>query len=168
MAKYYLAYGSNLNIGQMQWRCPTAKPIGTGMLYGWELLFKGSKTGSYLTIEKRKGCRLPVAVWEVADRDEKALDRYEGYPTFYYKATIKNFRFKGFKGHEDGIEDAFVYIMHERRRIGIPSQHYIDVCGDGYDTFGFSRRYLSTALSKSYREEEKTRETMYGKERKQA
>ena len=53
--KYYLAYGSNLNIRQMQMRCPGAKPVGTMVLKGYELLFKGSKTGSYLTIEKKKG-----------------------------------------------------------------------------------------------------------------
>ena len=27
--RYYIAYGSNLNIGQMQWRCPDARIIGT-------------------------------------------------------------------------------------------------------------------------------------------
>ena len=27
--KYYLAYGSNLNLSQMAYRCPNAKPIGT-------------------------------------------------------------------------------------------------------------------------------------------
>ena len=40
--RYYLAYGSNLNRKQMQMRCPGAKPIGTALLEGYELLFKGS------------------------------------------------------------------------------------------------------------------------------
>ena len=48
--KYYLAYGSNLNVRQMMHRCPGAKPVGKMVLEGYELLFKGSKTGSYLTI----------------------------------------------------------------------------------------------------------------------
>ena len=48
--RYYLAYGSNLNKAQMQKRCPGAKPIGKGLLEGYELFFKGSKTGYYLTI----------------------------------------------------------------------------------------------------------------------
>lgn len=51
MAKrYYIAYGSNLNVPQMRMRCPRATILGTANLTGWELLFKGSKTGSYLTI----------------------------------------------------------------------------------------------------------------------
>ena len=51
MKKYYLAYGSNLNIPQMQYRCPEARIVGTAVIEGYRLLFNGSKTGSYLTIE---------------------------------------------------------------------------------------------------------------------
>ena len=43
--RYYLAYGSNLNRKQMEMRCPGAKVVGTALLEGYELLFKGSKTG---------------------------------------------------------------------------------------------------------------------------
>ena len=83
--RYYIAYGSNLNVQQMQMRCPYAAVLGTAELDGWELLFKGSKTGSYLTIEEREGGKVPVTVWAVTETDEAALDRYEGFPSFYYK-----------------------------------------------------------------------------------
>ena len=79
--KYYLAYGSNLNVRQMRYRCPTAKPIGITAIPDYELLYKGSKTGSYLTIEKKKGSLVPIVVWEVTAADEKRLDAYEGYRT---------------------------------------------------------------------------------------
>ena len=68
--RYYIAYGSNLNIRQMRMRCPSARIIGTSVLKDYELLFKGSKTGSYLTIEKKEGGVVPVAVWEVTAADE--------------------------------------------------------------------------------------------------
>ena len=87
--KYYIAYGSNLNVKQMSHRCPTARPLGTANLDGWTLLFRGSKTGSYLTIEPKEGSSVPVAVWEVSERDERYLDHYEGYPNFYYKKDIE-------------------------------------------------------------------------------
>ena len=45
--RYYIAYGSNLNVGQMRMRCPSARIIGTSVLKDYELLFKGSKTGSF-------------------------------------------------------------------------------------------------------------------------
>ena len=85
--RYYIAYGSNLNIRQMRMRCPSARIIGTSEIPDYELLFKGSKTGSYLTIESKEGSRVPVAAWEVSAEDELALDRYEGFPTFYYKKS---------------------------------------------------------------------------------
>ena len=88
MKKFYLAYGSNLNVKQMQFRCPDAKIVGTAEIPNYQLLFKGSKTGSYLTIEPKQGCTVPAAVWSVSERDELALDRYEGYPRHYTKETV--------------------------------------------------------------------------------
>ena len=72
--RYYIAYGSNLNIPQMRMRCPEARIIGTSVIEGYRLLFKGSKTGSYLTIEPQEGASVPVAAWEVSAENEASLD----------------------------------------------------------------------------------------------
>ena len=148
MCKYYIAYGSNLNINQMKRRCPTARVIGTGFIEDYELLFKGSKTGGYLTIEKAEGKSLPVAIWKVTEIDEQALDRYEGYPTFYYKADVE-IDIKGIKTGKEYRKKAFVYIMHEDRDVGMPSKYYVMTCLEGYKTFGFSPKYLEDAILKS-------------------
>ena len=148
MSKYYIAYGSNLNINQMKRRCPTARVIGTGFIEDCELLFKGSKTGGYLTIEKAEGKSLPVAIWKVTEIDEQALDRYEGYPTFYYKADVE-INIKDIKTGKEYRRKAFVYIMHEDREIGMPSKFYVTTCLEGYKTFGFSPKYLEDAILKS-------------------
>ena len=146
--KYYLAYGSNLNIAQMKYRCPTAKPVGTAIIKDYELLFKGSKTGAYLTIEPKDGAFVPVAVWEVTANDETKLDLYEGFPTFYYKkefdVAIDFFDRKGAVK-----KSAFVYIMHEERKIAMPSGYYIQVCKQGYQDFGFDTTLISQACKKS-------------------
>lgn len=149
MKKYYLAYGSNLNIHQMQFRCPNAKPVGVAEINGYELLFKGSKTGSYLTIEKQKGASVPVGVWEVDAADEEALDRYEGYPSFYYKKQI-TVSMEDFSGTVRKVK-AFVYIMHEERPIGIPSRSYMTTCLTGYRNFGFNSDILVGAFRESAR-----------------
>ena len=86
--RYYIAYGSNLNVRQMRLRCPDARIIGTSEIPGYGLLFKGSLTGAYLTIEPKKDGFVPVGVWEVSAADEAALDRYEGCPAFYYKTEM--------------------------------------------------------------------------------
>lgn len=148
MKRLYIAYGSNLNVRQMKTRCPNAKILGTAKLKGWELLFKGSKSGSYLTIEKKENAIVPVVIWEVDKTDEKALDRYEGYPTFYYKKDIK-VQYKGIRTGNRRTVTAFAYIMHEERQIGVPSLFYLNTCLDGYDTFYFDKQILLNAYHKS-------------------
>lgn len=148
--RYYIAYGSNLNLAQMRMRCPHARVIGTAVLKDYELLFKGSQTGSYLTIEKKEGGRVPVAVWETTKEDEAALDRYEGYPTFYYKAEME-LDITGIKTGKLRHRTCYVYIMHEERQVGIPSLYYIDTCLAGYSAFGFDEGFLWKALENSRR-----------------
>lgn len=138
----YLAYGSNLNMQQMRYRCPNATVIGKAFLTGYELLFRGSKTGSYLTIEKNKNRSVPVGVWMITGQDEQNLDRYEGFPTFYHKETIR-FSMNGTK--YSGI----AYIMNNDRPFGIPSTRYIKTCLEGYEDFGFDYEPLLKAVLNS-------------------
>lgn len=149
--RYYIAYGSNLNIMQMRMRCPGARIIGTSVIEDYQLLFKGSKTGSYLTIEPMEGAEVPVVIWEVTETDEKALDRYEGYPNFYYKKEM-NLDIKGIRTGKVRRRDAFIYIMHEERELGIPSWYYVNTCLDGYRAFGFNEKYLFDAIRISRRD----------------
>lgn len=149
--RYYIAYGSNLNIPQMRMRCPGARIIGTSVIEDYQLLFKGSKTGSYLTIEPMEGSEVPAVIWEVTDTDEKALDRYEGYPNFYYKKEM-TLDIKGIRTGKVRRRDAFVYIMHEERELGIPSWYYVNTCLDGYQAFGFDEKYLFDAIRISRRD----------------
>ena len=153
--RYYIAYGSNLNVRQMTMRCPTARIIGTSEIHNYRLLFKGSKTGSYLTIEPEKGCSVPVAVWSVTDQDEWALDRYEGFPSFYYKKEME-LPITGIKTGKVRRRKVFVYIMHEDRPFGIPSSFYMRTCAEGYRYFGFDVQTLLEAFTYS---QEKTEES---------
>ena len=57
--RYYIAYGSNLNIPQMRMRCPGARIIGTSVIEGYRLLFKGSRTGSSVTAHAATGTLAP-------------------------------------------------------------------------------------------------------------
>ena len=148
MNKYYLAYGSNLSMAQMAQRCPDAVYVGTAELKDYQLLFKGSQSGSYLTVEPKKGSMVPVLVWRISERDEHYLDRYEGYPSFYYKKTME-VEVQSFIGEKtDDVTEAIIYIMHEDRPIGIPSNFYMRTCLEGYDTFCFDKNILVDAYSK--------------------
>lgn len=150
MSKFYLAYGSNLNIRQMKIRCPNAEPVGTAVINGYGLLFKGSKTGAYLTIEKAENSAVPAAVWKVSEADELRLDAYEGYPNFYCKTEME-LPVEMFANGENKMLTAFVYIMHEDRPLGIPSNLYVRTCIEGYRSFGFDLKYLRLAFEISER-----------------
>ena len=152
MAKrYYIAYGSNLNLPQMQGRCPGATIVGTAMIEDYRLLFKGSRTGSYLTIEPWEGGRVPVAVWEITAAHERSLDRYEGYPVFYYKTAMELEVTLADTGEVKTLP-GFVYTMYADRPIGMPSNTYFMTCAKGYRSFGFDPRILLDAYTNSKEE----------------
>ena len=69
--RLYIAYGSNLNLPQMERRCPTAKVVGTSEIKNYELLFRG-----VATVEPKEGASVPVLLWKIEALDEAALDRY--------------------------------------------------------------------------------------------
>ena len=115
--RLYVAYGSNLNIHQMKHRCPTAKLYGTGEIKNYELQFKGHPDSAFATISPREGASVPVAVWEIQPRDERSLDRYEGYPSHYFKQNIP-------VQLDDEEVNAMVYIMNLKMGFGFPSPYY--------------------------------------------
>ena len=78
--KFYIAYGSNLNLEQMADRRPTARVVRATVLDDYQLVFRG-----VATIVPRPGAKVPVAIWEIDEECEEALDIYEGYPHLYRK-----------------------------------------------------------------------------------
>lgn len=138
---YYIAYGSNLHLGQMAHRCPDATVVGASVLNGWRLMFKGSKSGNYATIEPCIGESVPVLIWELSEADERALDRYEGFPVFYFKQTIP------VVVNGQNI-DAMAYLMRLDAKIGVPSLAYVQTLEIGYRDAGFDRSCLDAALKR--------------------
>lgn len=78
--KLYFAYGSNINLEQMDYRCPDATVVGPVVLENYELLFR---RGGFATIEPKKGERVHGLLWSITPECERSLDLYEGYPRFY-------------------------------------------------------------------------------------
>lgn len=141
--KYYIAYGSNLSREQMAFRTPDAKIVGTAILYGWQLLFK-----LHATIEENPKKNTPVLVWEISQEDEKHLDRYEGYPTYYYKKELPVTVFP-IEGGEPIDLIAMAYIMTEGHELREPMQSYYEVLEQGYREFHFPMHILEHALRES-------------------
>ena len=141
--RLYVAYGSNLNLYQMKFRCPTARLVGTGIVKDYELQFKGRKDSAFATIAPSEGSTVPVAVWELQPRDEKALDRYEGYPNYYFKQDIP----VEMKNGE--TVNGMVYIMDLRQDFGIPSPGYVQTVSEGYHNCRLDTDVLKNAIRQS-------------------
>lgn len=121
---FYAAYGSNLNKEQMKVRCQYAVPVVGSTLKDWRLVFRRS----YLTIEFCPGEEVPLGIWRISERDEKSLDRYEGYPKFYEKKMIP-------------IDvcgepvDCLIYVMRDGFPAELPTSYYMEICEHGYYDF---------------------------------
>ena len=120
----YFSYGNNLNHHQMKnIRCVGSKYLKTIFLKNYKLSFchpnKLNKYG-YANIVKKKGSKVPGAIWEITKKHERILDRYEEFPNSYQK---KYFYLNGKK--------IMFYIM-SKFFIKKPPKSYINTIKDGY------------------------------------
>ena len=65
--KLYFAYGSNMNLNQMAFRCPDAEVVDTVRL---------------------EGSCVDGVLWRISEQDEQHLDHYEGFPYLYGKEPV--------------------------------------------------------------------------------
>ena len=140
--KYYIAYGSNLNMDQMAMRCPDAVKVGTAILEGYKLTFRSNWRYGVANVEPAKGRKVPVGIWAISARDEKSLDRYEGFPTLYDKQEIVV--------RVNGVPvSAMVYVMTPGHEIAPPALSYLHTIKQGYKDFGFDPRPLMRAAARA-------------------
>ena len=141
--KLYIAYGSNMNIEQMQHRCPTAKVVTSMFLEGYRLRFMGGRYSAVATVEPSEDDLVPVTIWEIYPDDERNLDLYEGYPHLYRKETLKLKLGKK-------IFSAMIYIINgEKMLYGQPSKSYFDTIREGYIAAGFDPKLLHQAVAEN-------------------
>lgn len=131
MKKLYLAYGSNLNKGQMSMRCPGAEPVGRAVLHGWRLEFR-----RVLTIVPDENATVEGGLWRITAEDEEALDRYEGFPGWYDKHLIRL---------DDSDELVMTYVL-DKGQPALPSDQYLRTCVKGCIDFGIDPAVMFQAL----------------------
>jgi hypothetical protein len=137
-ARYlYFAYGSNLHIDQMRWRCPTAIPRGPAILRGHRLTFRGVAD---LEVARRGVAR--GGLWSITAADLAALDRYEGYPSLYRRFVLE------VEDQDGRARKAIVYLMVDRAEQMLPSRGYLETIVEGYLAFQLPLRDLRRALAR--------------------
>lgn len=135
--RYYFAYGSNLNLEHMASRCPGAKVYKRAYMLDYRLEFS-----SVLTVQRRKCCVVPGALYEITPEDEKNLDVYEGFPRLYGKKVVKVFDWEGNK------IKAMVYIKNQVA--WYPShESYYKICLQGFKDWGLPAIVLEQAQKRA-------------------
>ena len=147
MNKLYFAYGSNIHLEQMAFRCPAAQPLMPVVLSGYELTFRGSGVA---TVIPKIDAVVPGLLWSITPECEKSLDRYEGYPHLYHKADV------AVTDPETGkIYYPMLYEMDGRfQEPELPSPMYFVGIMEGYAQNNMDARPLIAALKKTAREAE--------------
>ncbi len=67
----YFAYGSNMNLDQMAYRCPAAEAVCTAKLEGYELFFAGRPGNGVASIRPKQGGAVEGVLWKITEACEK-------------------------------------------------------------------------------------------------
>ncbi len=121
--KYYFAYGSNMNIEQMAFRCRAAEVVENVRVEGYRLAFCGRPSGNGVaTILPQEGSHVDGVLWKITKECERNLDYYEGYPHLYGKESIT------VKNAEGKERDVTVYTINEpyKSQLSAPSSVYLE------------------------------------------
>jgi gamma-glutamylcyclotransferase (GGCT)/AIG2-like uncharacterized protein YtfP len=82
---HYFAYGSNMDIGQMQSRCPGAQLLGAAELAEHRF---GINARGYATVIPHPGQTVHGLVWAISQSHSLSLDRHESVPHHYVRQTL--------------------------------------------------------------------------------
>tara|TARA_B100001939_G_scaffold223955_1_gene192732 strand:- start:177 stop:638 length:462 start_codon:yes stop_codon:yes gene_type:complete len=133
---FYYAYGANLNMDNMRYRCPNAQALCPMELSDYRLCFRG-----VADIEPCKGDVVHGALWKITKQCEKALDVFEGYPHLYSKRYF-DVKFGGDLKRDFGEHNrVMVYVMN-RKGYSYPSDAYVQTIAQGYEDFALPVRSL--------------------------
>ena len=146
--RLYFAYGSNINLDQMERRCPNAQVVGPVVLENYKLLFRSNtRNAGVATIKPHKGRKVHGLLWKITPECEKSLDIYEGWPRLYEKEDVT---VRDSSGHEFTV---MAYVMTDMcKEPAVPSDHYYRGIETGYRQNGLPVPALKKAWDNCVRE----------------
>ncbi|MCW2636243.1 MAG: hypothetical protein JWQ99_2610 [Blastococcus sp.] len=148
----YAAYGSNMDPAQMLRRCPSSPHTGTGWVPGWRLTFGAEEYGwegamATLVPDETPEQMHPgvfVALYDLTEADERALDAWEGADSGLYRRV--HLRVNTLHGDEV----AYVYVL-DAFEGGLPSARHLGAIADGAEAAGAPTDYVTALRSRECR-----------------
>src|SRR3712207_539853 len=145
----YAAYGSNMDPEQMLRRCPSSPHAGTGWIRGWRLTFGAEEYGwegalATLVPDGDDGPGVYVALYDLTEADERALDAWEGADHgLYRKLHLRVHTLAG-----DVV--AYVYVL-DAFEGGLPSARHLGDIADAAEAAGAPTDYVTALRSRECR-----------------
>jgi gamma-glutamylcyclotransferase (GGCT)/AIG2-like uncharacterized protein YtfP len=140
----YAAYATNMDPRLMAERCPHSPRRGNGWLEGWRLTFGGediSWEGALATVVEEPGERVFVALYELADLDERVLDHWDGVNLgYFHKIRVRVETL-------DGSVVAWLYVLNHWEG-GLPSARYLGIVADAAEAAGAPADYVASLRSR--------------------
>jgi hypothetical protein len=135
----YAAYGSNMDPTQMLLRAPHSPARGTGWLAGWRLTFGGEDLGwegSLATVVEEPADQVFVALYDLTDADEDALDDWEGLDLgLYAKIRVR-------VATLEGDVTAWLYVL-DGYEGGLPNARYLGLIAEAASAAGAPDDYVA-------------------------
>ena len=132
----YFAYGSNMNVEQMERRCPGASLKKPGYLLNWRYFINRN---GYAGIERRMGSIVFGGIWELKDFHWVSLDQYEAVDQgFYQKVKLTVSAGNIYRSKE---VEASLYLSNNYE-YGKPSSAYQEIVMQGGHDLKLNKDYL--------------------------
>lgn len=128
--KFYLAYGSNMDFNQMDWRCPNSLYFDKVKLNGYRFVLDEAGVASII-----EDCNSSVecVVWLCPEDDVDVLDRYEGVRYGCYRKSYIDVEIDG------AIVNMLVYFSNR------------EICYDSYDSRDVRSGYMELIIDAAER-----------------
>ena len=129
----YFAYGSNMDLVQMNNRCERAATIGTARLAFYKFIINSHGVA---TVVPDPASVVEGLLWRITDADERSLDHYEGVGQgTYRKALVELETMEGKK------VKALVYIATDSAP-GVPRPGYVEKIVSAAESCGLPKTYV--------------------------
>jgi gamma-glutamylcyclotransferase (GGCT)/AIG2-like uncharacterized protein YtfP len=126
---YYFAYGSNLDLLQMQLRCPEAQFVSTAKLDGYRICFPRKsfvRDCAVISVEPATGEQVWGALYELDGTDIARLDEREGYDRRRDRQLNQRNRVTvRVEGSDERVVAAEIYVAVPTANPGLPSPQYV-------------------------------------------
>jgi len=142
----YFAFGSNMDARQMARRCPESEAMGPGTLVDHRLVFRGpskNRGGGVLSVDANPGDAVHGVVYRVTVADLAALDRFEGAPQWYLRAS------RTVVGAGGEPLEVVIYRLPERVTEMPPTAAYLEQVAAAFDDLGMDPGPLHGAAERA-------------------